>query len=320
MASRCSTAVCRATGGGDAGDSVFYGGFGENLGWGDIAAQKIHNELAGAMACMRFAGIRGGNAGKSHRRNAEKFADESHSVGGELAAAGARSRTGGFFESLEPRVGHVAVRMAADGFVNVLDRDGVAFKFAGSDRTAVENQAWNIQTRQRHDAGGNGFVAANENDQGVKNVAAGDKLDGVGDHFAADQRSAHALRAHGDAVGNGNGVELERSAAGGANAVLNVHGQFAKVKVARADFDPGIRNADEGLGEIVITKPASAEHGACTGTMGTVDQRAAARLQRRYSHSGVLLRGLCNAFAYDYEPKKLKAIILVLDDGPETLR
>jgi len=50
------------------------------------------------------------------------------------------------------------------------------------------------------------------------------------------------------------------------------------VIVARADLDPGIRNADERLGEIVIAKPACTQHGARSGAMGAVDQCAATRL------------------------------------------
>ena len=72
-----------------------------------------------------------------------KLADEGHGVGGELSAARARSRTRGIFQCLEPRVGHSAMRMAADCFINV-DGDGMAFKFSGSDGTAVTR---NIQAR-----------------------------------------------------------------------------------------------------------------------------------------------------------------------------
>jgi hypothetical protein len=51
--------------------------------------------------------------------------------------------------------------------------------------------------------------------------------------------------------------------------------------------------------------------------MRTVNQGAAARLQRRSSHSCVLLRGLSKAFPCDDEPKKLEAIILVLMMAPK---
>ena len=46
----------------------------------------------------------------------------------------------------------------------------------------------------------------------------GDELDRVGDHLARDQRRAHAGRPHRDAVGDGDRVELDRRAAGGADA------------------------------------------------------------------------------------------------------
>ena len=48
----------------------------------------------------------------------------------------------------------------------------------------------------------------------VEALAAGDRLDGIGDHLARDERVFHPLGAHGDAVGDGDGVEDERLAAG----------------------------------------------------------------------------------------------------------
>src|SRR5690606_41809570 len=62
-------------------------------------------------------------------------------------------------------------------------------------------------------------------DDAVEHVAAGDELDGVGDHVAANQRCLHAFGAHGDAVGDGDGVELHGSTAGGADAFLDLHGR-----------------------------------------------------------------------------------------------
>ena len=142
--------------------------------------------------------------------------------------------------------------MGANRFVNVLNRHGVTFKLARRNGAAVQDQARNIQPRQRHDSSRNRFVAAHENDQRVKQIAAGDQLNGIRDDFTAHQRSAHTLGAHGDAVGNGNGVELQWSSARGANALLDVFRQFAKVIVAGTDFDPGVGDADEWFLEIVI--------------------------------------------------------------------
>ena len=105
-------------------------------------------------------------------------------------------------------VRHCATRVRAYRLIYVLNRDGVTLKLARRYGAAIQNETGNIQTRQGHDAAGNGFVAADENDQGVKQIAARHKFDRIGDDFAADQGGAHAFRTHGDAVGNGYGVEF----------------------------------------------------------------------------------------------------------------
>src|SRR5260370_35858475 len=107
--------------------------------------------------------MRGRNAGESHRRDAKKFADQCHGVCSELSAAGAGSGTRSDFEGLELRIGHSAARMFADGFVDVLNRDRVTFKLAGSNLATIQNESGNIEGRQGHDAGGNGLVATDEN-------------------------------------------------------------------------------------------------------------------------------------------------------------
>ena len=74
-------------------------------------------------------------------------------------------------------------------------------KLAGSNGAAIKHQAGKVHARQSHGGGGDGFVATDNADHGVKELAAADQLDGVGNHFAAYQRGAHALGAHGFAVG-----------------------------------------------------------------------------------------------------------------------
>src|SRR5437773_367657 len=155
---------------------------------------------------------------------------------------------------MELRIGESAAGMRADRFVDILDRDGMPLELTGSDGAAIENQAGNVEASERHDAAGNGFVAANENDESIEEVAASDKLDGIGNHFAAHQRGAHPLRAHGDAVGDRYRVEFKRRATGGAYTCFDVPGKFAQVIIARADFDPGIGHADERAREVFIAK------------------------------------------------------------------
>ncbi len=142
--------------------------------------------------------------------------------------------------------------VSADAFEDVLDGDVDAVQLAGSDGAAVEHDARDIEAAERHDDAGHVLVAAADADEAVEEIAAGNEFDGVGDHFARDQRGLHALRAHRDAVGDGDGVELHRRAAGLANAFLQGLGDFAQMHVAGADLGPGVGDADDGLVQIVF--------------------------------------------------------------------
>src|SRR2546429_5431153 len=77
------------------------------------------------MTGVCLSGIRGGNAGKSHRCDPEKLADQGHRVGGELSAAGTRSGTCSNFKRSELCVRHSAAGVHADRFEDVLDGDGI---------------------------------------------------------------------------------------------------------------------------------------------------------------------------------------------------
>ena len=180
--------------------------------------------------------------------------------------------------------------VGADRFEDVLDGDVAIVPAARRDRAAVEHEAGNVEARQRHHRGGNRLVAADQHHQRVEQVAARDQLDRVGDDLAADERGPHALAAHGDAVGDRDGVELERRAAGLADPVLHVHGQIAQVIVAGTDLDPGVGDADERLPQILVGQAGGAQHRPRRRPAGAVGQRGAAPLQRMSWQDRCLVR------------------------------
>ena len=148
---------------------------------------------------------------------------------------------------------------------------------AGRDRAVVEDEARDVEPRERHHRGGDRLVAADEADEAVEQVAVGDELDRVGDHLARDQRGAHAGRAHRDAVGDRDRVELDRRAARGADALLHVHGELALVEVARHRLDPRRRDADQRLREVLVGEADGLEHRARAGARSTPSVSAALR-------------------------------------------
>src|ERR1700756_3326526 len=225
---------------------------------------------------MPLCGVCGGNAGQSHRSNAQKFADQRHRVGGELAAARAGSGTGRGLQRFELSVGDSSAGVFADRFIDVLNGYSVALEVARGDGAAVKNESGNIESSERHNAAGNRLVAANENDQCVEKISARYQLNGIGNDFTAYERGAHALGAHGDAVGDGYGIELQRGSARGADASFHVLGQFTQVVIAGADLNPGVGHSNQRLGEVFIAEPAGAQHGASTGAISTVHQSMAA--------------------------------------------
>ena len=101
-----------------------------------------------------------------------------------------------------------------------------------------------------------------------KEVAAGDEFDGVGDDFTGDERGLHALGAHGDAVGDGDGVELHGGSASFADALLYGGGYIAEMKVAGADLGPGVGYANDWLVQVFFGETYSAQVGAGGGAVG----------------------------------------------------
>ena len=102
---------------------------------------------------------------------------------------------------------------AAHDLEHVDDGDVLVVEAAGQDRAAVDEDAGDVEPEHRHHHAGQRLVATREADQRVVAVAANRQLDRVRDDLAADERRLHALVAHGDAVGDGDGVEAARHAA-----------------------------------------------------------------------------------------------------------
>ena len=86
-------------------------------------------------------------------------------------------------------------------------------------------------------------------------------------------------RAHRDAVGDRDRVELHRRAAGVADALLDLGGERAQVEVARHRLDPGRGDADDRLGERLVVVADALQVGARGGARRALGEGAAAVLE-----------------------------------------
>ena len=156
---------------------------------------------------------------------------------------------------VEVVVRHVADRMPADRLEEVLHRDVLAAEGSGQDGTAVDEDGRHVEAHHRHHHAGQRLVAAGEPDQRVVAVAAHGQLDGVGDGVARHQRGLHPLVAHGDAVGDGDGGELARRAAGLVHAPLDRLCLTRERDVAGCGLVPAGGDADQGLVDLRLVEP-----------------------------------------------------------------
>ena len=270
-------AVGRAARGADAGDRVFQRLAGDDLARPDVLGEDVDHQLADFLGDRLLVVV----FGRDHRRAAgadpQRLEGAGHRVGGELAAAGAGAGAGDALQLVQFLVGHVAGVVGADRLEDVEDGDVAAVPVAGGDRAAVEQHRGHVEPGQRHRAAGDRLVAGAEGDDRVELVAARHQLDRVGDHLAADQRGLHPLRPHRHPVGDGDGVELHRRAAGGAHPLFDVLGQRPQVEVAGHRLGPGVGDPDRRPAERVVVEPDPLHVGARVGAVGAVEDDRGAR-------------------------------------------
>ena len=244
--------VGRAAGRGGADDPVLQRALGQQVARAHAALEHVHDQAAGRPADLALAVVGRADGGAAHRREAEEFEHGGHRVGGVLRAASAGARAGVHRDRGELFVVDRAGRVLADGLEDVLNREVAAVVVASrGDRAAVERDRGDVEPRHRHRGGGDRLVAAADHDGGIEGVADGAELDRVGDQLTRDQRSLHALGAHRDPVGDGDGVDLHRGATGLADALHDILRELAVREIAGHRADPGVRDHHQRSPQVV---------------------------------------------------------------------
>ena len=90
-------------------------------------------------------------------------------------------------------------------------------------------------------------------------------FDAVGDELARRQRIEHAVMAHGDAVVDGDGVELLGDAAGRLDLARDQLAEVLQVHVARHELGEGVDHRDDRLAEIAVLHAGGAPEAARAG-------------------------------------------------------
>src|SRR6266851_5714979 len=134
--------------------------------------------------------------------------------------------------------------------------------FPGLDRSAIDEDCRNIQTRDRNHRAWHVLVAAAKGEKSVNTLRLADCFDGVGDDFTGNERVFHAFGAHRDAVADRDGAEDLRHGSCCAQRCDRTRGQIVQAKIAGSDGAVTIGYSNDRLGEIFIMKAYGAQHGA----------------------------------------------------------
>ena len=165
---------------------------------------------------------------------------------------------------------HRAACDCTNGLEDVLNVDVFATELAGHDRAAVEEAARQVEARRAHQHAGQTLVAASDRDGAVEALGVHNELVGVSDVLARDERSTHALMAHGNAVGDRDRIEDQRDSTSSIRTGLRVHSQLVEMVVTRRDLVPRRRNSNLRLREVLILQTNRAQHGAGGGATESV--------------------------------------------------
>ena len=257
--------VGRAAEGDDDGDGIFKRLLREDVAGADAEIEQAMDGGAGAGGVFFLRAGDGGLGGAVGQAHAEGLDGAGHGVGGVHAAAGAGAGDGALLELDQLGIAEALAGRRGIGLEHGHDIDVALLEAAGEDGAAVDEDGGAVEARDGDHAAGHVLVAAADGNQAVEELAAHDGLDGVGDDFAGDEGILHALRAHGDAVGDGDGIKDERLAAGLGHALGGGKGELVDVDVAGGDLAPGGGDADLGFLEVAAIEADGVEHGAALG-------------------------------------------------------
>ena len=245
----------------DHGDGIFEGLARQDVQRLDVLFKQVadgraHLARFGELA-FALRGI-GGAVGQAH---AQRLDGRGHGVGGVHAAACARARTRVLEHRLQFALVDVVGQVLAVGFEGRDDVQLAPVEVAGLDGAAVDHNAGSVDAGHGHEHARHVLVATRQRNVGVVILGTHDRLDGIGDDVARDQRRLHALGAHADAVADADGMEDETDQVRLLHALLDPARQRVEVHVAGVALPAHAGDAHLRLLHVIVIQAHAVEHG-----------------------------------------------------------
>ena len=224
-----------------------------------MALGHVDDERRGLVEELRAARVRREQRAVARQRQADGLVQAVHAVRGEHARARAAGRARGplhlgelvVADSRVARGDHRVdeVELSDEGLAVAIDRPRDLARLHGA---AGDEHRRDVQAHRREEHAGRDLVAVRDAEEGVGAVRVHHVLDAVGDEIAARQRIQHPAVAHGDAVVDRNGVELDAPATGRVDGLLHLLPDVVQVHVAGDELGEAIGDGDDRLLEVGV--------------------------------------------------------------------
>mmetsp|Transcript_19025 Transcript_19025/g.55228 ORF Transcript_19025/g.55228 Transcript_19025/m.55228 type:complete len:332 (-) Transcript_19025:468-1463(-) len=209
-------------------NGILEGGLGHDIPRLNILLQQILHGLPGLDALLPLLLRIGGGRRRKRQTHPQGLNGRRHGVGRIHPPARAGSRAGMLKYLLPFVLGDLVVHEFAVRLKGRHDIESfpVGGLLPGPNGPAVNHDGRTIQSRHGHDASRHVLVASRQRDESVVPLSSHGRLDRIGDEIAGLEGEAHALGAHGNAVGHAHGVETISDEVGRGDPLLDRFGQF----------------------------------------------------------------------------------------------
>ena len=247
---------------------VVEGGGGHDVPGADVFRHQLHDLHTGMLGQAQPGRPHGRDGAVAPQAHTDGLGETVHGVGGIHAGARAAGGAGVVFIVLHARLVQLARLIGPDRLKHVGQAGAASvLQPPGQHGAAGAEDGGDVHPCGGHEQAGHVLVAVGDHHQPVELVGDGHGLGGVGNEIPGDQGVLHADVAHGDAVAHGDGGELHRRAAGGADARLDGLGDLVEVHVAGDDLVVGAHHADEGALQLLLGVAQGVEQGAVGGAL-----------------------------------------------------
>ena len=237
-----------------------------------VALGQIDDRPPRLQEDLLAVGVRGQHASVAGQPQAQSLDQAVHRVGGKHSGTRAAGGAGRALVLLHIRVAHLGI--AGDDHrvdqVHGLDDIAAQLDLARFHRPAGDKDHGNVQAHGGHQHSRRDLVAVGDADQRVGAMGIDHVLDRIGDQVARGQAVEHSVVAHGDAVVDGDGVELLGDAARALDLPRHELAQVLQVDVAGNKLGEGVGDGDDGLAEIAVLHSGGAPQRARSGHIASM--------------------------------------------------